>query len=496
MNRFTYTLSALAVCAACPAFAQTSAAELWEEWQAHAALGEQLISATATPMPDGLTLTNFTTEYDDGVVATRGSIDEITLTENPDGTVSVRYSELYSVTFSFATDPGDPPGNVEAQVRHENLVMEVSGDAGARVYAYSADRVTVTEGAVWGGDGRPPEIDVNIVMTDIQATYDITGDDPATQRFSSQGSLGGMVLAVELAPPAPEDGMFKIGLILGELTSSSSGSLVALTNFDIVNEGIPEGFEVSGEATYASLGLEMLFNDDGEAFQAVYTNDGGSIGVDFAPERISYDISATGMQTRFEGADIPFPVEVSMGSSEVSFDVPLAAGDAPQDVGLRISLQDLVMGEQLLGMMDPGQAIPRDPASFLLDATGQLQLFVDLMNIDVENMTSAPGEIRALAINEMRLSVGGADLSGTADFTFAPGQIEPMPVGVAEVQLSGGNALMDALIAGGLVPEAQGAMVRGMTSVFARPGARPDTLETTVEFGPDGSITANGIPLQ
>ncbi len=58
------------------------------------------------------------------------------------------------------------------------------------------------------------------------------------------------------------------------------------------------------------------------------------------------------------------------------------------------------------------------------------------------------------------------------------------------------EALMDALIEGGLLPEAQGAMMRGMTTVFARPGATPDTLETTIEFGAGGSITANGIPLQ
>jgi hypothetical protein len=87
-------------------------------------------------------------------------------------------------------------------------------------------------------------------------------------------------------------------------------------------------------------------------------------------------------------------------------------------------------------------------------------------------------------------------LSGTAELSFAPGQIVPMPVGSADLRLSGGNALLDALMAGGLVPSDQGAFVRGMANVFARPGATPDTLESTVEFGADGSITANGIPLQ
>ncbi len=496
MNHLTYTLSALALCVASPALSQTSALELWEEWQVQAATGEQTIAATATPTATGLTLTDVTADYDDGVVQTRGEIDEIVLTENADGTVSIAFSELYSMTFTFEESVGAPPGNIEIQIRHDGLEMQVSGDAGARVYTYSADSLTFSEGAIWGGGSEPPDIELDIVMTDVAATYNIIGTDPSTQRFTSEGSLGGMSLIAEVTPPAGEQGLFKIGMVLGAVTSSSSGSIMALTNFDPVNQGIPEGFEATGQATYASIGMEFLFDFEGDTAQGSYTNTGGSIGVGFTPERITYDIAANGMQTQISGSEIPVPIEISARSTELSFEIPLAASDAVQDIRLRLGINELMAGEQLLGMVDPGQAFPRDPASFILDATGQLQLFVDLLAMDPGQMQSAPGEIRALTVNEMRLSVGGAELSGTADFTFAPDQMIPMPVGRADLQLSGGNALLDALIAGGLVPQAQGEMARGMTNVFARPGASPDTLETTVEFGAGGSITANGIPLQ
>jgi hypothetical protein len=63
-------------------------------------------------------------------------------------------------------------------------------------------------------------------------------------------------------------------------------------------------------------------------------------------------------------------------------------------------------------------------------------------------------------------------------------------------QLSGGNALLDTLQGAGIVPIEQLAMVRGMLGAFARPGATPDTLESTIEFTEGGGITANGVPLQ
>jgi hypothetical protein len=80
--------------------------------------------------------------------------------------------------------------------------------------------------------------------------------------------------------------------------------------------------------------------------------------------------------------------------------------------------------------------------------------------------------------------------------TFAPGQIVPQPVGRADLSLVGGNALLDQLQGAGVVNAEQAGMARGVAGMFTRPGALPDTLETTIEFLEGGSITANGVPLQ
>ncbi|WP_044006229.1 DUF2125 domain-containing protein [Jannaschia sp. CCS1] len=476
--------------------ADTSATELWAEWQAQAEISGQAVSAEVTETDTGLTLSNFSTVFEEDGFSTTGSIDEIQLTENADGTVTVTYSDLYTIVFTFQVDPGNPPANIELLLRHENLDMRISGDAGARTYAYTADEISITQGRLWGGGSEPPEIEVDMVMSDIDTVYNVTGTDPETMRFTSEGAVGGLTMVMEVAAPPGEEGLFKAGLVIGPMQGTSEGTLLSLASMNQTQGTLPEGFDLAGTTTYGPLGLEMQFEMPGEAFAALYSNDGGSIGASISGEAISYDIAASGARATLTGSDIPVPVEVSVGSSELALLMPLAAGDTPQDMGLRLSVQDLMVGESLLGMVDPAQALPRDPASLLLDATGQVQLFMDLMNINPEELTGPPGELRAITVNELNLSVGGAELSGTADLSFAPNQIIPMPVGSADLELSGGNALMDALVAGGLVPAAQSGMIMGMTNVFARPGAGPDTLETTVEFGADGSITANGVPLQ
>ena len=68
----------------------------------------------------------------------------------------------------------------------------------------------------------------------------------------------------------------------------------------------------------------------------------------------------------------------------------------------------------------------------------------------------------------------------------------PKPVGAVDLSLSGGNGLLDKLIAMGLFPQEQAMGVRMMMGLFAVPGDAPDTLNSKIEFTQDGQILANG----
>ena len=95
-------------------------------------------------------------------------------------------------------------------------------------------------------------------------------------------------------------------------------------------------------------------------------------------------------------------------------------------------------------------------------------------------------------VNELQITIAGADLTGNAAFEFDNSLGMPMPAGIANLRLVGGNGLLDTLVGMGLVPEEQAMGARMMLGLFARPGEGEDTLESVIEMKEDGSITANG----
>jgi hypothetical protein len=260
--------------------------------------------------------------------------------------------------------------------------------------------------------------------------------------------------------------------------------------------GLPEGFEITGNTSYDWSRFEMSFEDPSDAFNVFYANDGGNFGIALSNAELRYDISAESMVTRVAGSEIPVPVEASAASSALSLTVPLAASATPSDAAVRLSYRDLAVSEEVWRMMDPTGGVPRNPLTVILDATAQIQLMVDLLGVDAMEMDTPPGELRALTVSELEISFGDTALTGSANMTFAPGQVVPQPVGQANLSLVGGNALLDQLQGAGVIGPEEAGMARGVAGMFSRPGAMPDTLETTIEFGQDGTITANGVPLQ
>ena len=108
---------------------------------------------------------------------------------------------------------------------------------------------------------------------------------------------------------------------------------------------------------------------------------------------------------------------------------------------------------------------------------------------EYSTVTSWPGAALPPAGAE---AIGGAELTGDGDITLDNSMGMPMPTGVVNVMLTGGNTLMDTLVGMGLLPEDQAMGARMMMGLFARPGEGPDTLVSTIEMKEDGSILANG----
>lgn len=493
------TLAALAPLSAA---AQVSASEIWAEWQRGAEETGQNLSADVTETAGALVLENLATRTVSDDVTRTARVDRVALIEEGDGTLSVEVSSPVRLSLSFPAEEGEEADGAIVDVTlllgHEGLDVSVSGPAEARSYSYSADAITIVEDEITSESETPsPAIDLEVVAREVQTTLTLTGPVAGARNFASTGTTGSLTGRFEMQAPPGETGEIAMTFAIGDLATEASGSGGALAAMQQARDRLPEGAEMRGTSTYGFSQVEIAARDPEGGFDASFANEGGSFGFALTGDRMAYDISATGSRTRVTGGDIPVPVEIAVASSALSLSVPLTASDTPSDAAFRLDYRELALGETLWAMIDPSGQVPRDPLTLILDATAQVQLMADLMAADAMAMEAPPGELRALTVSELEVSFGDAALTGTADFTFAPGQEElPRPVGRADLALRGGNALLQVLEGAGLVSAEQAAMARGVAGIFSRPGARPDTLETTIEFSEDGTVTANGLALQ
>lgn len=493
--RNTTCLAALVALVASPALADVTAAELWQEWQDRGPLVGQTRSADEViETEDGLILRGFTaTGSVEGAVSV-ARLEEIALIETGDGTVRIVPSDTYEIT-STSNLSDAPSIEITITVSHDGLDAVASGTPEERAYDISADAVNVRQSIDDGsgvlGDGILVDISVNDI--DQRYVFGETGEEGLN--FSSAGDIGSINMSFDVAPP-DDDVSVKFAMSVSNVTSTSGGETGNLMRIASEPGLGPEGFDLTLDTSYDAIIYEMTVSDPANPLNIFYRNAGGAFGGSFSEEGMTFSVSATDSLTRVSGPAIPAPVEFTVGSMSAQFAVPLAPGDGPVDASARIAYDTVQPGAALLDLFDPGQGIPRDPISAIIDLEATVDLFVNLLAIDPTTLDTPPGNLRSLDINEVSINAAGASLRADGNLTFAEGQIVPLPVGTVEIEGSGLNALIDTLTQAGLLPVEQGAMARGLMGAFARPGPTADTLESTIQFNEGGGITANGVPLR
>ena len=202
-------------------------------------------------------------------------------------------------------------------------------------------------------------------------------------------------------------------------------------------------------------------------------------------------------------ADIPFP-ELKLGYQEAAFNLlmPVGKTDAPADFAFLTKLVGFTVSDEVWGMFDPAGSLPHDPATVILDTKGKVTMTTDLF--DEAAMAALgdapPGDLNALDVTELKASVAGAELTGAGAFTFDNSDKTtfsgvPLPTGKMDLKLTGGNTLLDKLVAMGLLPQDQAMGFKMMVSMFANSAADKDEMTSTLEFK-DKGFYANGQKLQ
>ena len=496
--------SAIALLSAGAATAEVTAQEVWDLWAGSFELYGDSVVTYDEPVMDGdaLVISNMTmtmSEVDATVVSEMG---EIRLVNNGDGTVAIEMPEEIRFVFSPHSEIREDDQAVLV-VSYGNLETTVSGEAGALVFDFSADRqemalesLTVEGEAIEGvaqlaingvsgtyglREGDLIEYDGDMAAASVEILVDYDLPEMGNVLFLS-GRLDQLALDFDIAVPADFDSsvppeematIFQDGLAVA--IGYSTGTVAYMFNVD-------DGFApASGTASAGSS--ETSFNID----------------VDSA----GYSTRVTDMALAIESSDLPFPVEISAREYGLGIDVPLSSSDEPVDFSASVNITDLAINDMIWSMFDPQGQISRDPATMIVDISGTAKLLFDILDpaqAEALAVAAVPGELHSLNLDDLRISIAGGELTGGGAFTFDNSDLQtfggmPRPEGQVGLKLTGGNGLLDTLVAMGFVGDSEAMQARMMMGMFAN-ATGDDTLETTVEVNSQGHLIVNGQRLQ
>ncbi len=487
--------------AAGTAMADVTPEEVWEGWQALAtSAGQDLTFDSAVRNGDALEVSGLLITYADDLGASvSADFGTMTFTDMGDGTVDVTMTESYPITVAMPAE-GEGPTSFKVTVNQPGLVVTAGGSATETNYDLAAPTVTVTLDEFIDSDGQPNETKADVVMTDMAATYVVLTEGETTNLDSSFTAKS---VAVSVAGKgADETGEGVVSLSIADVAGTTKGNLLGAEIMANMAAALNAGFTTESNFSFGAITMNADITDSAGPTKLVGSMTGGSFDLSIDKDKINYDTRSTGGSFTLSGPEIPFP-EVTTGFSEAAFGIlmPVSKSETPQDFTFLTKLVDFTISEDVWGLVDPGATLPRDPATFIFDIKGTGFWKQDIMDpaMQMEGV-EPPGELTSLDLTQVLVKAVGTEVGATGGLTFdntdlVTFQGMPKPTGSINVSIKGVNALIDNLIAMGIVPEDQAMGARMMLGLFARPGAGPDELTSVIEFK-DGGLFANGQQLQ
>ncbi len=486
------------------ALADLTPDQVWQDWKSY--LGGFGYEVTGEPVQSGSTLTvrdlGMTIQMleDAGSVSMR--VGQVQMIGNADGTVSVILPERMPVAIEALDDEGEQV-TTTMEIAHQGLSMTVSGSPEAMQYTYDATELSMALVDLMAGGES-----LDIKAAQIRFA-DVTGTSLSTvngrMRALSQAMTAGPVTYdLDFTDPN-EGGRLAFTGSVAQARFKGEGEIPQSFDGENIAASLNAGFRFDSRFEYEQGSSAYRFEDLGDAVEGTNSSDSGSIATAIGPDGLRYAAAGRNMAITVNTPNLPFPVTVNMARLGFSFATPVAKSETAQDFALTLDLSDFTMSDMIWALFDPGQQLPRDPATIGLDLSGKGRLFLDLLDPGtagkLESENAVPGELESLDLNNLTLSIAGATLTGEGGFVFDQDDITtfdgmPAPEGAVDLTLVGGNILLDKLIAMGLLPRDQATGVRMMMGLFAVPAEGEDTLTSRIEVTEDGQVLANGQRLR
>lgn len=491
------------------ALAQVTPAQVWEGWQEQAAaMGARLDAVTTgADGPDfraeGVTYSFSQLTDDDLTVSVH--IEHVVFEDAGDGSVQITFAEDARLEVTGQDTEGDMAG-LTFDIAAPGLDISASGEPEALRYAFTAPQIDLSLAEVYGGASDEFEGEIMVSVTDLAGEhFQETSGNHALESFFEMGRIS---FDVNAENPVGSERVVATG------QSTDVGFVLAgerMDGLDAANvaDALESGFFMEGGFGHGGSSYDVEFSDESGDGSFVASSSEGETSFGFGPEGLSYEGRSVDGMISMTGTMMPLPA-VNVDFKEISFStmLPVAESESPQGFATSILIDELNVGEEIWSMIDAGGALPREPLRFVLDIDGLANWESNILDTAVQAphmMLMQPpaqlGELHEINLNELALSVIGAELTGGGSFTFDnedlttfPGM--PRPTGEVTFTLRGAEATVDRLVSLGVIgqEDAMGAMM--MMSMFARPGDGEDTLTSTLEVTEDGGVLANGQRIQ
>ena len=485
------------------AFADVTAEQVWQDWKEYMAGFGYDMQSDENYSGNSLVVSNLTMaiqipEEDAEVNVAMG---DFTFTDNGDGTVSMSIPSEMPITMNMKGVEGEDV-DVKVDYNTSGYSVVISGDPDDMTYNYSVAEMTIALAEVAVNGTNVDFGDASISAGDLTGSSNMKKGEmrSTTQRMNT----GPVTIDLDIIDPEGS-GRMKFNANYNGMGFTGGGTFPLQMDPAAMSDMLEAGFAFDGQFSFGPGNAEFDFADAGESVQGSSSTGGGTLDMAMDADRLSYSGEAVDYQIALSGGEFPFPIEMAMQKAGFNLLMPVASAEEEQDFALGLTLGDFTMSDMIWSMFDDGGQLPRDPATVALDLTGKVKLLVDLMNPEdmeaVDRGEKMPGELNALDLNNLTVSVAGAELTGEGGFTFDNSDMVtfggmPAPTGSVDLKLVGGNGLLDKLVAMGFVPEEQAMGARMMMSMFAVPGQGEDELTSKIEVTGDGQVKANGQRLK
>lgn len=427
-------------------------------------------------------------------------LPEVKFLDNGGGTVRITMPEVMVIPIDV---PGPDPMSMELIYTTKDLDMVVSGDPDDMTYEYNAALVALELGKLVA-EGEALNLGTaQMQLADVAGrTTQQTGD---MRRVEQTVTTGAVSYAMDFADPDNAGNRFVLTGGTESLTMGANMALPKDIDMEQMGAALNAGFAIDGGYTFGPGSMDFSVTDEGQVTQGKTASQGGTFTVAMDAGQLAYDVAHNQIDLEVVSPQLPVPVAMQMRKLAFKLLMPVSQSDEAQDFGLSMELGDFTMSEMLWGMFDPAAKLPRDPATVALDLTGKAKLLFDLMDAEqmaeVEDGDKMPGELTALSLNSLIVRLAGAELTGEGDFTFDNDDLTtydgmPKPIGSVELNLMGGNGLLDKLVEMGLFSEDDAMGIRMMSAAFVKPGEGEDHMTSTIEMTEEGHILANGQRLK